>query len=382
MAENPYILLGLLGPEEEMVQQQLARELARRRAENKQHITGLGAALGGAGDLLNAYRASQAQEVAAQRLRELAQERKRLSGQLVPEAAPEPTAGIDLREPATIAREKSASEIARQRQIAEGMNLAAAAAGKYGGNVYADVAKNVGTSIDRELGTQERERAHEMQYGEEARALKRSLSDAKLQNDLLRTILAGQYRVQAAEKKPAAEKPVKPLPNADVKALETMNDMHRVVRELEGEFKDKYAGQSAVGQLKNTWAKYAGSAASPEAQEQFGFWSKFKMFIENTMRHEMFGSAFTSSEQQAWKDAQLLGPQTDPKVVRKRFGELKTQLANKLRGRAKGRMREGYSPEAIREYAPEVSADVPEEGEAPKVRKFIRDATGKLVEQP
>jgi len=251
---------------------------------------------------------------------------------------------------------------------------------------FKDAAHTMAADVGSQQKLLENAGVGRMHYGDEAQALKRSLAGQQQEGALQRALLAYQGRIGAAKigaearKETADAKPPKPLPGADVKALESMNDMHRSVRQLSSEFKPEYAGQSAVGPLKNTWAKYAGSAAGPQAQEQFKFWSKFKMLVENVMRHEMFGSAFTSSEQQAWKDAQLLGPQTDPKIVQERFKDLQGQLNAKLTGRVRGRSKEGYSTEALREFAPEVADSLSEDkpSAATKTRKKYNQKTGEF----
>lgn len=109
--------------------------------------------------------------------------------------------------------------------------------------------------------------------------------------------------------------------------LEALKDQYVEMKQVVDSFKDEYSGGYAV--LKNTAAPYGGiipkaiyNAAKPENLDLTDWWRSYNK-IGNFERHELFGSALTKIEQEAWKKQALPDTATPEQVRRSNEARMK-----------------------------------------------------------
>jgi hypothetical protein len=80
-------------------------------------------------------------------------------------------------------------------------------------------------------------------------------------------------------------------------------------------FKPEYAGGALVTPLKNYAARYG--LGSDKAKEAAQWWSDYEKMFALPERHAMFGSAFTETEKNAWRAANITPNMTAEQITTK-----------------------------------------------------------------
>lgn len=145
-------------------------------------------------------------------------------------------------------------------------------------------------------------------------------------------------RIAANTAEAKANAPVK-MNSTQEKALSGLKDQYAELKTVVDSFKDEYAGGSAV--LKNLVAPYGGiiprgvyNAADPKNLDLTDWWRSYNK-IGNFERHELFGSALTKVEQEAWKK-QALPDTATPEQIRRSNQARMAILENALKRRGEG----------------------------------------------
>lgn len=122
------------------------------------------------------------------------------------------------------------------------------------------------------------------------------------------------------------------------------------LRTITGSFKDEYAKGAGTGSmipyegdLANWWGKRAW--AGEATREQAEWWSNYQNLYELPQRNEMFGSALTETEKQAWKDANI-DPNMGAETIRNRLATLQT-IAQKAMTRMARNHAAVYDPDWV-----------------------------------
>lgn len=164
------------------------------------------------------------------------------------------------------------------------------------------------------------------------------------------TLDANGKPVDAHAKAPAP----KTFSLAEVEKLSDMTRDASAALDLVAGFKPEYAmeglgplaGAASAGERgAKGWAALL-PGGSPERAD---WWRRHSRVLLPD-RHQLFGSAFTPSEQRIYDAAQRISPGMSAKAIKAALDDLYAMVENKRRAWVRGRMAEGYSPEALREY--------------------------------
>jgi hypothetical protein len=110
-------------------------------------------------------------------------------------------------------------------------------------------------------------------------------------------------------------------------------------------FKDDYV-QSVVGDLRNRVTRAAPDALTPDAwKESAGWWQGYDRF-KNVVRNDLFGSALTKPETEAFEKADV-NPGMNPTLIRQNL-KIQAEIAERgLKKKAQALISEGYRPDTI-----------------------------------
>lgn len=110
-------------------------------------------------------------------------------------------------------------------------------------------------------------------------------------------------------------------------------------------FDDKFAGYglSGLGNTAMTAARYG--LTGPETLKASEWWQQYDRY-KNAVRHDLFGSALTATEQAAWNRADI-NPGMVPSTVRKNLEEQQRIVKNGLKRKANALIQAGYDAQAI-----------------------------------
>lgn len=134
----------------------------------------------------------------------------------------------------------------------------------------------------------------------------------------------------------------KALPNPAVKDLGSAGAAVENTRRLASSFKKDYGGKSILGDMSNTIGRLAGDDTG-QAQ-----WWQDMDALQNQTRHELFGSALTSTELAAWEKTSIT-PRMEAKQIQdnlQRRQEIEARAASKL---ARSYVAAGYNKNQIAE---------------------------------
>lgn len=111
-------------------------------------------------------------------------------------------------------------------------------------------------------------------------------------------------------------------------------------------FKPEFAGEVFFGNARN-WVgrNLPESMVDPNVRAGAAWWQQYDRY-KNTVRHELFGSALTSTEQRAWEAADIT-PNMQPDQVKKNLEIQKNISANGMKRKAGAMVQAGYDPQAI-----------------------------------
>lgn len=135
-----------------------------------------------------------------------------------------------------------------------------------------------------------------------------------------------------------------------------------VIKQLLGGFKDSYAfnevgGIPTPGVLGRTMQKLNAAAGSLGDENAQDWWGKYKMFIELPSRHEFFGSALTTQEQQQWDAAQTIIAGRSPGKITEGLHTLEALTVTAMQRTARELYKQGFSRDAIVQYMADMPID-------------------------
>lgn len=143
-------------------------------------------------------------------------------------------------------------------------------------------------------------------------------------------IMAEARRAAAAAK--GENKPGKTLPAGAIEKLSKQQGVAGVYDNLGATFKDDYAGTPLLANAQNTVGRFLGAGY----EDQANWWQRYQEQT-NAVRNELFGSALTAPEQQAFDRANI--------VPGMKASEVRRRLSQQARITALGvnRLKERYS---------------------------------------
>lgn len=134
----------------------------------------------------------------------------------------------------------------------------------------------------------------------------------------------------------------KALPQPAVKDLSAAGTAVENTNRLASTFKPNFGGHTVLGDMSNTFGRLMGDK-SGQAQ-----WWQDMDTLQNSTRHELFGSALTNTELAAWEKTSI-SPRMDPGQIQQnlqRRAEIEARAASKL---ANAYTAAGYNKDQIRE---------------------------------
>lgn len=172
------------------------------------------------------------------------------------------------------------------------------------------------------------------------------------------------------------------------KEFEELSTMTANTDEILSSFKPEYGGSGLpyTGEMSNLIAREAPMFANEEMKDKQNWWSNYKRQRELVERHELFGSALTSTEQAQWRNSDINPNMGDDQIEAKldTMGRLQRKLAQKA---AKNAEIKNWDPEYIRynfgDYMEDGSAGGSGESSATQVGTATDEYTdGDIVENP
>jgi hypothetical protein len=111
-------------------------------------------------------------------------------------------------------------------------------------------------------------------------------------------------------------------------------------------FKDEYAGHTILGEGANVAGRYLPEAVvGKSAKEGADWWQSYDRY-KNLVRNELFGSALTKGETEAFEKADI-NPRMDPETIKTNLGKQKAAVEKLLKNKATAMIEAGYKPDAI-----------------------------------
>lgn len=96
----------------------------------------------------------------------------------------------------------------------------------------------------------------------------------------------------------------KVMPAGEVRRLSEKETIALGFNDLVGSFKDNYAGTPGLAALENTAGKYNVLGSGEKYKDQSNWWQNYNDY-KNRIRHELFGSALTAPEKEAFDRANI-----------------------------------------------------------------------------
>jgi hypothetical protein len=146
------------------------------------------------------------------------------------------------------------------------------------------------------------------------------------------------------QKENATQKP-RNMSVGDVTKLQEEGGKFANLTGFAGTFKDDYV-QSVVGDLRNRVTRAAPDALTPDAwKESAGWWQGYDRF-KNVVRNDLFGSALTKPETEAFEKADV-NAGMNPTLIKQNL-KIQAEIAERgLKRKAQALISEGYRPETI-----------------------------------
>lgn len=149
-------------------------------------------------------------------------------------------------------------------------------------------------------------------------------------------------------KKTAATDKGRPLSVTDVTKLSDEGGKYANIVGFGNSFQDKYAGykMQAVGNAAMTAGRYLPEGVvGKDLAEASTFWQGYDRF-KNVVRNDLFGSALTKPETEAFERADV-NPGMDPAQIKRNLATQQTIAENGLKRKANALISAGYKPETI-----------------------------------
>lgn len=132
------------------------------------------------------------------------------------------------------------------------------------------------------------------------------------------------------------------LPQGAFEKAETYVSQFATMANALDTFQDKFAGNTLTGGLENTiQSRFSGFGTPGQSQ----WWAEFKG-LDNQIRNDLFGSALTPTEKQAYAQT-TIEPSMDPKIVRANLKRRVEIIKGALERRRAFYLANGYKPEAV-----------------------------------
>ena len=112
-------------------------------------------------------------------------------------------------------------------------------------------------------------------------------------------------------------------------------------------FKDENAGYGRTGETQMWMARNLPILTGPKTEDAANWWQDYDRY-KNVVRNELFGSALTTQEKEAF-DAADIGPNMDPKLIRQNLARQQEAVKSALRKTTSSLKASGYPSEAVDE---------------------------------
>ncbi len=144
----------------------------------------------------------------------------------------------------------------------------------------------------------------------------------------------------------AAAKPkAKSLSYNDTQKLAEKGVQLENVKRYGDTFQDESAGYGRGGETAMWLARNLPILTGPKTENSANWWQDYDRY-KNKVRNELFGSALTAGEQEAFDKADI-NPNMDPKLIRENLARQKHATESALAKTTRSLTASGYSPEAV-----------------------------------
>jgi len=134
------------------------------------------------------------------------------------------------------------------------------------------------------------------------------------------------------DQRAAAKGALKPLAETQRKALEQKVDAIQNLETAASTWDDSYAGSwGPLSRARVALASTAGGLAPKADEQRANWWKNFGMYQTLPMRHALFGSALTPTEQASWQAVQEITPGSSPETIKNAMTKLITLARDKHR---------------------------------------------------
>ena len=184
----------------------------------------------------------------------------------------------------------------------------------------------------------------------------------------------------ARDARAVSARPPKNLTTKEITDLQTADTTVGNMKSLAERFKPEYSVQitAPLATVAGAVEHAVGGLASKDVQDRDSWWTDWEKFYNLVERHEMFGSAFTATEKQAWAAAQKVRRGASPEIIKAGVEALRDATARWVKNRAEARIKGGFNEPEIREVTKNSSGT---SGEAPAPAAHIptwNPASGKF----
>lgn len=160
-------------------------------------------------------------------------------------------------------------------------------------------------------------------------------------------VLALELNRRKVEATAAAKARPKPrtLSFGDTQKLADKGVQYENIKRYGGDFEDKYAGYGRGGETAMWTARNLPFLTGETTEKAAGFWQDYDRY-KNQVRNDLFGSALTASEKQAFEAADI-SPNMSPKLIRENLAKQQAATKSALAKIGKSLVSSGYAPEAV-----------------------------------
>ena len=225
------------------------------------------------------------------------------------------------------------------------------------------------TFRDEQARIRAQERLEEIRIKLEDRALDRASREVLMREGYqLRRDIAG---MMDATRRDIAKNSIftRPVPEAVLKVMRPLEEQADNMKAVTSAFKPEYGGVRGgyVDRLAGTWLPGASDAAKNSAE----WWKQYEYQAALVERHEKFGTALSSGEQTAWRNA-TIQPGMTPETIQRNL-KIRSDLAEKVYRRTREQYTNAGYPQ-IGEIFPERGVPVTPPPAAPAAQVSSPDA--------
>lgn len=196
------------------------------------------------------------------------------------------------------------------------------------------------------------DRSYGLQVAAARRAADRTPTDFEINPDAATDPSQPKYRpLSGGPKDPTyiaqanAAKP-RPMSVTDITKLSEEGGKYADLTRFVDTFKDEFSGKPVIGEVRN-WVgrNLPTNMVEPIVAEGSAWWQGYDRY-KNVVRNDLFGSALTAHEQQAFDKADIT-PGMNPQIVRKNLAIQKQIVENAMRRKAGALTSAGYSADVV-----------------------------------